>query len=129
MKTYKPYPKYKNSNIPWLGEIPEHWETIRLQHLFKEQDIRSVSGEEDLLSVSHYTGVTKRKDKFSSGELITNAESLVGYKIVNPGDLVMNIMLAWNGSLGVSKYYGITSPAYAVFETVLKSVSKLDFKN
>jgi type I restriction enzyme, S subunit len=118
MATYKPYPKYKNSNITWLGEIPEHWETIRLQHLFKEQDGRSVSGNEDLLSVSHYTGVTKRKERFNSGELITNAESLVGYKIVNPNDLVMNIMLAWNGSLGVSKYYGITSPAYAVFRPI-----------
>lgn len=118
MASYKPYPTYKNSHIPWLGDIPEHWEVIRLQYLFKEQDGRSTSGNEDLLSVSHYTGVTKRREKFNSDELITNAASLIGYKIVNQGDLVMNIMLAWNGSLGISNYYGITSPAYAVFKPI-----------
>ncbi len=51
----------------------------------------------------------------SEGELVTNAVSLVGYKRVLPGDLVVNIMLAWNGSLGVSALEGIASPAYCVF--------------
>lgn len=118
MSQYKPYQKYKPSGIAWLGDIPEHWSQIRLQYLFKEQDHRSEHGQEELLSVSHYTGVTKRSEKFSSGELISNASTLVGYKIVKPGDLVMNIMLAWNGSLGISKYYGITSPAYCVFKPI-----------
>ncbi len=41
--------------------------------------------------------------------------SLKGYRKVYPSDLVMNYMLAWKGACGVSKYYGIVSPAYAVF--------------
>lgn len=34
MANYKPYPKYKDSGIPWLGEIPEHWEVRKLKYLF-----------------------------------------------------------------------------------------------
>ncbi|NLN25468.1 MAG: restriction endonuclease subunit S [Bacteroidetes bacterium] len=116
MAIYKPYPKYKNSNIPWLVEIPEHWEVRKVKYLFKEQDKRSLTGSEDLLSVSQYTGVTKKSDKVANGDRLTNAKTLEGYKIVSKGDLVINIMLAWNGSLGISKYDGIVSPAYCVYK-------------
>ena len=76
----------------------------------------SEDGSEELLTVSQYTGITKRSDRLSDeGELLTHASSLEGYKKVMVGDLVMNIMLAWNGSLGVSAINGITSPAYCVF--------------
>ena len=47
--------------------------------------------------------------------MLTNAVTLDGYKKVKKDDLVINIMLAWNGSLGVSKFDGITSPAYSVY--------------
>jgi len=67
------------------------------------------------LSVSQYTGITLRKDSFEEGKEITNAKTLKGYKIVTKGDLVVNIMLAWNGCLGISSYNGITSPAYCVY--------------
>ncbi len=99
----------------WLPDFPEHWQLIRVKNLFTEIDKRSVSGKEDLLSVSQYTGVTLRKDAFEEGKEITNAKTLKGYKIVEQGDLVVNIMLAWNGCLGISPYYGITSPAYCVY--------------
>jgi type I restriction enzyme, S subunit len=119
MKGFKPYGNYKSSGISWLGEIPEHWEVKRIKYIFTEQDKRSEDGLEELLSVSHYTGVTKKSDKYKAGEEISNAKTLVGYKVVTEGDLVMNIMLAWNGSLGISKYNGITSPAYCVFRSLI----------
>ena len=119
MKNNKPYKKYRPSEIDWLGDIPKHWEVKRIKYIFKEQDKRSEEGLEDLLSVSHYTGVTKKSDRYKEGEEISNAKSLVGYKIVFEGDLVMNIMLAWNGSLGISKFNGITSPAYCVFKSLI----------
>ena len=99
----------------WMPNVPEHWQKIRIKNLFDEIDKRSINGNEDLLSVSQYTGVTLRKDKFEDGKEITNAKTLKGYKIVEPGDLIINIMLAWNGSLGISPYNGITSPAYCVY--------------
>lgn len=105
-----------NNKTAWLGEFPTHWQVLRIKNLFQEVDSRSETGSEELLSVSHYTGVTLKRDSLESeDEHITNAESLVGYKLVEPGDLVVNIMLAWNGSMGISQYNGITSPAYCVY--------------
>lgn len=105
-----------NNKTAWLGEFPAHWQVLRIKNLFQEADSRSETGSEELLSVSHYTGVTLKRDSLESeDEHITNAESLVGYKLVEPGDLVVNIMLAWNGSMGISQYNGITSPAYCVY--------------
>lgn len=51
--------------------VPEHWQMIRVKNLFNEIDKRSVTGKEDLLSVSQYTGVTLRKDSFEEGKEIT----------------------------------------------------------
>jgi len=101
---------------PWLGEYPSHWQVLRIKNLFREVDNRSVNGDEELLSVSQYTGVTpKRESLENEDDFISNAETLENYKKVAAGDLVINIMLAWNGSLGISPYDGITSPAYCVY--------------
>lgn len=113
MQTYK---HYKDSGIDWIGQIPEHWEIRRFKYLFNEINERSIDGNEDLLSVSQYTGVTKKSDKIDDGDLLTNASTLEGYKKVRKHQLVSNIMLAWNGSLAFSEYNGITSPAYCIYE-------------
>ena len=105
----RPYPSYRDSGLDWLGEVPEHWEVRRLKFLLRARHARSVLGKEQLLRVSQYTGITKRRGKD------TRAESLIGYRRVAPSDLVVNIMLAWNGSLGVSPFGGIVSPAYCVY--------------
>ena len=110
-----PYPAMKDSGVPWLGKVPAHWEVRRLKYLLKERDTRSVNGSEQLLRVSQYTGVTQRKPTGDGEEPDTRAESLVGYKCVASNDLVVNIMLAWNGSMGVSQFPGIASPAYCVY--------------
>jgi|AntRauTorcE11898_2_1112593.scaffolds.fasta_scaffold00784_5 type I restriction enzyme S subunit len=109
------YDSYKDSGFEWISEVPGHWELRKNKYLFDEINVRSKTGSEDLLSVSQYTGVTKRAGNIEEGELITNAESLEGYKKVTEGDLVSNIMLAWKGSLGFSDYDGIVSPAYSVY--------------
>lgn len=106
----------ENIKTAWLGEFPPHWQVVRIKNLFREIEDRSESGSEELLSVSHYTGVTlKRESLENEDDHLTNAESLVGYKLVAKNDLVINIMLAWNGSLGISPFNGITSPAYCVY--------------
>lgn len=110
------YEKYKNSGIDWLGEIPEHWEVRKIKYLFNEINERALDGSGDLLSVSQYSGVQKKVDKLNEGDLLTNASTLEGYKVVRKKQLVSNIMLAWNGSLAFSDYDGITSPAYCVYE-------------
>ena len=100
----------------WLGNYPAHWQVLRIKNIFSEIESRSTSGNEELLSVSHYTGITLKRESLENEEdFISNAETLKGYKKVTIGDLVINIMLAWNGSLGISKFDGITSPAYCVY--------------
>lgn len=111
----KPYAQYKNSRLPWLGQVPAHWVVRRMKYVVQEIDSRSTSGKEQLLRVSQFTGVTQRLRAEGQDEQDTRAASLVGYKRVEPDDLVINIMLAWNGSMGVSSYPGIASPAYCVY--------------
>jgi len=112
------YSEYRDSGVRWLGKVPAHWAVIRYKQVFKERDERSSDGAETLLSVSAYTGVSPRSEIINDGEHLTRAESLEGYKVCYPDDLVMNIMLAWNRGLGVTRYHGIVSPAYSVFEIV-----------
>jgi len=102
----------KPSGIPWLGDIPTHWDVRRAKYLFREVDERSIDGSEELLSVSHLTGITPRSQKNIT---MFKAASYVAHKVCKPGDLVVNTMWAWMGALGVSTHTGIISPAYAVY--------------
>ncbi|MXX39455.1 MAG: restriction endonuclease subunit S [Gemmatimonadetes bacterium] len=104
---------FRDSGISWLGEIPAHWETERAKWLSRERDERSDTGEEDLLTVSHLTGVTLRSEKDVN---MFEAATKEGYKICLSGDLVINTMWAWMGAMGVSSLDGIVSPAYNVYE-------------
>ena len=113
---FAPYNDYKPSGVEWLGDVPAHWEVQRFKYLLQERDIRSADGSEQLLSVSQYTGITQRKRLDGGDNPDTRAASLIGYKCVELHDLVVNIMLAWNGSMGVSQFRGIASPAYCVYQ-------------
>lgn len=103
----------RDSGIPWLGEIPKHWDIERAKWLFRERDQRSETGEEELLSVSHLTGVTPRSEKDVN---MFEAETTEGYKICLSGDLVINTLWAWMGAMGVPSVSGIVSPAYNVYQ-------------
>lgn len=107
------YSSYKDSGISWIGEIPEHWEVCRMKRVFSEAKEKTISEEGTLLSLSQYTGITLKDDAKKVG--MFEAESTIGYNVVHPGQFVMNIMLAWNGSYAVSDYEGIISPSYCVF--------------
>ncbi|NWH08080.1 MAG: restriction endonuclease subunit S [Alphaproteobacteria bacterium] len=106
------YPSYRPARVHWLGEIPAHWSEKRGKYFFREIDERSQTGEEELLSVSHTTGVTPRSQK---NVTMFKAESYVGHKLARPNDIVINTMWAWMSALGVSKDIGIVSPAYGVY--------------
>jgi len=101
-----------NSGVEWIGEIPKHWNMKRAKYLFKEVDERSTTGKEELLSVSHMTGVTPRSEKNVN---MFMAENYTGSKTCQNNDLVFNIMWAWMGALGVSDRAGIVSSSYGIF--------------
>ncbi len=102
----------KDSGIPSVAQIPKHWETRWNKRIFIEIDERSTTGNEELLTVSHITGVTPRSEKNVN---MFMAESMEGYKLCRKNDLVINTMWAWMGALGITQYDGIVSPSYNVY--------------
>ncbi|MDQ0394972.1 restriction endonuclease subunit S [Labrys monachus] len=108
----RPYPEMKPSGVDWLGEVPVGWDVHRAKYAFREVDDRSEQGDEELLSVSHKTGVTPRSLK---NVTMFMAESYEGHKVCRPGDIVVNTMWAWMAALGITRQIGIVSPAYGVY--------------
>lgn len=102
----------KPSGHEWLGEIPAHWSVERAKNLFTVRDERSDDGSEELLTVSHITGVTSRSEKDVT---MFQADDKAGYKRCKPGDLAINTLWAWMGAMGISSLDGIVSPDYHVY--------------
>ncbi len=102
----------KPSGQEWLGEIPAHWLVERAKNLFTVRDERSDDGSEELLTVSHITGVTSRSEK---EVYMFEADDKAGYKRCMPGDLAINTLWAWMGAMGISPLAGIVSPDYHVY--------------
>ena len=103
----------KDSGIPWLGEIPEHWTKHRISFLLKS--ISTVGSDKDeLLSVYLDRGVIRYSD--SDGTQVHKpSRDMSAYQKVMPGDFVCNNQQAWRGSVGVSCFEGRISPAYFIF--------------
>lgn len=105
---------YKPSGVKWLGAVPSHWE---VQALRAVTQLKSDRNRPDLpvLSVYREYGVI-RKDSRDDNHNATSLDTST-YKVVQPGDLVVNKMKAWQGSMGVSAHEGIVSPAYITCAT------------
>ena len=110
-KGLDPNVEMKPSGMEWIGEIPKNWDTVRCTHLFEVKHIKNTSGEINL-SVYRDYGVIKRDSRDDNYNRVS--EDTSNYKLVDPGDFVFNKMKCWQGSLGISEYRGIVSPAYTV---------------
>lgn len=106
----------KDSGVKWIGMIPEHWKVSKIRSLLKLSSEKTDEPNATLLSLSQYTGVKLKSECERTG--MFEAENTIGYNVVHKGQFVMNIMLAWNGSYSVSKYDGVISPAYCVFDFI-----------
>lgn len=111
----------KFSGVKWLGDIPEHWETIKLRQLLHSVSVKN-HPELPLLSVVREQGVIVRDvtDKEANHNYIP--DDLSGYKMVKKGQFAMNKMKAWQGSYGISDYTGIVSPAYFIFDVSFENL-------
>lgn len=104
----------KDSGIPSIGKIPANWNVEKLKNIMTLRSEKN-SGDRDLLSVYLDRGVISYTD--SDGMQVHKpSQDLSNYQNVNVDDFVMNNQQAWRGSVGVSKYDGIISPAYFVFK-------------
>ncbi|OLE33993.1 MAG: hypothetical protein AUI36_28165, partial [Cyanobacteria bacterium 13_1_40CM_2_61_4] len=102
----------KASGNAAVAQVPSHWKVRRNRRVFREVDERSVTGLEELLTVSHITGVTPRSEKEVYMFL---ADSTEGYKVCRAGDLAINTMWAYMGAVGIAWQEGIVSPSYNVY--------------
>ena len=105
------YDKYKDSGIEWIGEIPEHWEVCQTKQIMKNKSIKGFPNE-IVLSLYRDFGVIP-KDSRDDNHNVTS-EDTSNYKLVENGDFVINKMKAWQGSMAVSDFRGIISPAYYI---------------
>jgi type I restriction enzyme S subunit len=111
----KPYPEYKDSGSRWLGNVPVSWEVRNLRTLIGKRTERE-RPDLPLLSVAREKGVFVRSltDEDENHNVIP--EDLSNYKVARAGNLVINKMKAWQGSMGIAPCDGIVSPAYFVFD-------------
>lgn len=117
---------YSKDNFAWLGTIPDHWQVSKLRQIlspFSEKNHPDMP----LLSVVREKGVIIRNVESKEENHNYVPDDLSNYKLVKQGQFTMNKMKAWQGSYGVSKYDGIVSPAYFVFN--LKCDINRDFFN
>ena len=105
----QPYPAYKDSGVPWLGDVPEHWETRKLRSILKGVAHRN-RPDLPLLSVVREKGVILRDIANQDENHNYIPDDLANYKVVCSGQFAMNKMKAWQGSYGVSRYDGIVNP-------------------
>lgn len=111
----------KDSGIPWIGEIPEHWETMKVKQIMRNKSIKGFPNE-TVLSLYRDYGVIP-KDSRDDNHNVTS-EDTGSYKLVDAGDFVINKMKAWQGSMGVSEYRGIISPAYYICSFTKENLCK-----
>lgn len=102
----------KDSGINYISEYPIHWSLRRLKYILNERNERSITGTEELLSVSLYKGVIPSSEMTNR---TMQADSLIGYKRVHKSDLVFNKLNPGMARFGCSNYDGITSPDFAVY--------------
>lgn len=107
--------RLKPSGVEWLGDVPEHWGLRRAKYLFREVDHRSTTGSEVLLSLRMYHGLVPHNEV---SQIPIGSDNLVGFKKVQPGQIVMNRMRAAIGLFGVASSSGLVSPDYAIFESL-----------
>ena len=114
-KGLNPDVEMKDSGIEWIGEIPKYWKVDKIKYHLKRNEPKN-PGNAIVLSVYRDYGVIP-KDSRDDNHNVTS-EDTSKYKYVKKGQLVINKMKAWQGSLAVSDYDGIVSPAYFIYDFI-----------
>ena len=119
MAKFKRYVSYKNSGVEWLGEIPSHWEMVRLGSKFIERKEKVSDKDFKPLSVTK-TGVVPQLDNAAKTDDGDNR------KLVRKDDFVINSRSDRKGSSGLSKFEGSVS----LINIVLKPLDiNLEYSN
>jgi type I restriction enzyme S subunit len=105
------YPKYKDSGVEWLGEVPSTWSTQRIRFLFEIRKRIADTEGFDVLSITQQ-GIKIKDLESNDGQLSMDYSR---YQFVEIGDFAMNHMDLLTGYVDISQFFGVTSPDYRVF--------------
>ena len=103
--------KMKNSGVEWIGEIPGEWEVLPIKYALSWKSEKG-HGDAMVLSLYRDLGIVPKESRDDNHNV--TSEKTDDYKFVCKGDFVINKMKAWQGSMALSNYEGIVSPAYYV---------------
>ena len=103
----------KDSGIEWIGTVPEDWEVSKIKYNLYRCEPRN-PGNKQVLSLYRELGIVPKNSRNDNHNV--TSEDTSNYKYVEAGDFVVNKMKAWQGSVAVSEYEGIVSPAYYVYK-------------
>ena len=99
----------KNTNIDWIGNIPNSWEVSKIKHCFYLSKQKARDKNPTILKLAR-SAVQVRDISTNEGQL---AESYENYNPVKVGDLLLNPMDLYSGAnCNVSEIEGVISPAY-----------------
>lgn len=127
-KGLNPNASMKDSGISWIGEIPEHWECLKIRYLFKEKSQKGFPNE-PILSATQKYGVIPQ-DLYENRVVVVN-KGLEGLKLVEVGDFVISLR-SFQGGIEYAYYRGIISAAYTILRpsnTVNSNFIKFLFKS
>ncbi|HFU4496176.1 TPA: restriction endonuclease subunit S [Streptococcus suis] len=114
--------KMKDSDVEWIGKIPENWEMRRLKYTLKERKEKNDPIITNfILSLSMERGVFPYSEKIGGGNKAK--EDLKAYKVAYPNDIVLNSMNILSGSVGLSKWLGAVSPVYYTYYSDNKDIN------
>jgi type I restriction enzyme S subunit len=116
--------KLKNTDAIWLPNVPEHWELVKVRHLFKESTKKGFPNE-TLLVASQKDGVVS-KDAYGK-RTVEATKDLHNLKLVEQGDFVISLR-SFQGGIEFAYERGIISPAYTVMKET-RQIEKRYFKN
>lgn len=131
----KPYESYKETEIPWLKEIPMLWDVYRAKNIYRKENRPALENDE-VVTCFRDGQVTLRKNRRTTG--FTESIKEIGYQHIEKGDLVIHVMDAFAGAVGVSDSTGKGTPVYSVctpkgdvnnfyFAYIVKEMAKTGF--
>lgn len=107
-----PHVKMKATNIPWLKEIPEHWEMRKMKYIFNERSEKN-HPDEPMLSATQSEGVILQS-KYQGRVVVVNT-GFEGLKLVKVGDFVIHLR-SFQGGIEYAYDQGIISSAYTILK-------------
>ena len=122
-KGLDPNVEMKDSGVDFILKIPANWNVSPIRYLFSLREEKNYKQLKDVNLLSLYTdlGVFPHGEQEERGNKAVTAD---GYKVVYKDDIVVNIILAWMGAIGISDYNGVTSPAYDVYKPNKMEINK-----